>query len=865
MNSLLGTPPRGTQSSAAAFFTSPSSPLPRRPDHTPTSVASSDLRGVSSPPPTTTAGLPRRSSRAVQSLHSSMDRYVAAPARHHASLAHFLLTSTEPKTPMLIRAAQQHHLSLRSPSRDSSSMPPTATTMADAYPSPTRYAVDRGSPIPGGEASPPRPRGSLPRAGSARLSSIFAKMHLDPSIRSSRDRSLSNASVTGEGTAAAAALLASGAGGDPSSSPTFSFASSTMELEPYTTKLARTLFSDAPQSTVLSVNDTSVRPTTVTPAAAAVASVVAAAASSRRTPATPLSPDVADPAVGFTSALGDSSATYEDHTRDGGRSVVQRGESWEQAEDEDEADDDDAVQRARYADEEAEGTVRDSGDAENARRRTVTSGGVLGALGRVPLATADVNLHGMTEGERYDAALGVVFECNRARNFTSPSFRVIPHTPERILDAADMEDDFYMNLIDWSAASDVLCVALQSCVYLWDAKTCRITALPRATTSALDEFRGGNAQLVCGLNWAPDGQHLAVGRNSGVVEVWDVETRQIVHSYRQHTDRTVSLAWEPLGGSLLASGSRDSTIVLRDVRQRDASSLYAPFTTTVSSVHDSAVSILQGHETEVCGLKWSPNGTMLASGGNDNQLLLWDRRSLVTGNGGGSISSASSNSNGRPISPYAAAAHSPQPLFYLNKHTAAVKALSWNPMQPALLASGGGSHDKSLRFWNTLTGECIHHVNTGSQVCGVVWNRTGTELVTAHGYTDNQLSIWRYPSLRRIASLIGHTSRVLHLALSADGETVVSAAGDETLRFWRCFPASELRESSPHLYRSFYSPFNASSLSGSSYVGGGVGGGSPGGVSSAIRARAAVAAGRCGSASQDRDMLSFMDDEVELR
>ena len=30
-----------------------------------------------------------------------------------------------------------------------------------------------------------------------------------------------------------------------------------------------------------------------------------------------------------------------------------------------------------------------------------------------------------------------------------------------------------------------------------------------------------------------------------------------------------------------------------------------------------------GHEQEVCGLKWSPSGTQLASGGNDNLLHVW--------------------------------------------------------------------------------------------------------------------------------------------------------------------------------------------------------------------------------------------------
>lgn len=41
--------------------------------------------------------------------------------------------------------------------------------------------------------------------------------------------------------------------------------------------------------------------------------------------------------------------------------------------------------------------------------------------------------------------------------------------------------------------------------------------------------------------------------------------------------------------------------------------------------------------------------------------------------------------------------------------------------------------------------------------------------------------------MKKIADLRGHTSRVLHLAISPDGTTVASAAADETLRFWKVF------------------------------------------------------------------------------
>ena len=46
-----------------------------------------------------------------------------------------------------------------------------------------------------------------------------------------------------------------------------------------------------------------------------------------------------------------------------------------------------------------------------------------------------------------------------------------------------------------------------------------------------------------------------------------------------------------------------------------------------------------------------------------------------------------------------------------------------------------------------------------------------------------------------VASLTGHTHRVLYLAMSPDGETIVTDAGDETLRFWNVFPKRENNES----------------------------------------------------------------------
>ncbi|KDR13902.1 cell division cycle protein 20 homolog [Zootermopsis nevadensis] len=139
----------------------------------------------------------------------------------------------------------------------------------------------------------------------------------------------------------------------------------------------------------------------------------------------------------------------------------------------------------------------------------------------------------------------------------------------------------------------------------------------------------------------------------------------------------------------------------------------------------------------------------------------------------------------------------PQPLHSLSAHQAAVKALAWCPWQRSILASGAGTSDRCIRFWNCNTGCCLSTIDTKSQVCGLQWSTTYRELISGHGSPNNQLIIWKYPSMTKVAELTGHKKRVLQLALCPDGSTVLSAGADETLRLWKCFvldPAKKKKE-----------------------------------------------------------------------
>lgn len=108
-----------------------------------------------------------------------------------------------------------------------------------------------------------------------------------------------------------------------------------------------------------------------------------------------------------------------------------------------------------------------------------------------------------------------------------------------------------------------------------------------------------------------------------------------------------------------------------------------------------------------------------------------------------------------------------------------------------LLATGGGIAARSIKIWNTQTGSLLNSIDTGSQVCQLQWNPNENVILSSHGFARNQLCLWTYPTMATIKELDGHTSRVLHLTCSPGGTTVVSAAGDETLRFWEVFAQPE--------------------------------------------------------------------------
>ncbi|KAF1660636.1 hypothetical protein FQA23_0009477, partial [Aptenodytes patagonicus] len=294
--------------------------------------------------------------------------------------------------------------------------------------------------------------------------------------------------------------------------------------------------------------------------------------------------------------------------------------------------------------------------------------------------------------------------------------RKISKIPFKVLDAPELQDDFYLNLVDWSSLN-VLSVGLGTCVYLWSACTSQVTRLCDLSVEG---------DSVTSVGWSERGNLVAVGTHKGFVQIWDAAAGKKLSMLEGHTARV----GKEVGGR---------GFILPELIFIPCYKGEAVFKILLSS--NCGVLIL-GHKSDhvspLC------------------QLLVWNHSSL-------------------------------SPVQQYTEHLAAVKAIAWSPHQHGLLASGGGTADRCIRFWNTLTGQPLQCIDTGSQVCNLAWSKHANELVSTHGYSQNQILVWKYPSLTQVAKLTGHSYRVLYLAMSPDGEAIVTGAGDETLRFWNVF------------------------------------------------------------------------------
>ena len=341
-------------------------------------------------------------------------------------------------------------------------------------------------------------------------------------------------------------------------------------------------------------------------------------------------------------------------------------------------------------------------------------------------------------------------EKNIGKEYTK-IYRKIPKTPFRILDAPNLVDDFYLNLLDWGK-ENIIAVALSDELYLWNdnnAKSSLLMTYESNNTTSEDSFINN----ITSLSWMQNGLFLGIGLPDGNIQFWDINKKIKIREIEAHNNRVSCLSWND---NILSSGSKDRYIKNFDVRMKSPE-----------------ISKIKRHKQEICSLKYSIEGDLLASGGNDNIAYIWDIRNLKNNIFNFLLDNNSPN-------PYEI-----KPYSVNNLHNAAVKAMNWCPWKRHVLATGGGSKDKTIKIYSCDCNKLIRNINTGSQVCALVWNEKEKEIISSHGYNKNQIIIWNYEKNKKICELKGHMNRVLYLAKSPDERFICTGSGDETLRFWK--------------------------------------------------------------------------------
>ena len=201
---------------------------------------------------------------------------------------------------------------------------------------------------------------------------------------------------------------------------------------------------------------------------------------------------------------------------------------------------------------------------------------------------------------------------------------------------------------------------------------------------------------------------------------------------------------------------------------------------------------LEGHASGVTSVSFSPDGTLLASGADDNMIILWDMASRErvatlqghTGSFSPNGTTLASGSSGTVILWDVATR---KQISTLEGHTGWVSAVSFSP-DGTLLASGAG--DGTVILWDVATRKRIANLegHTG-WVSAVSFSPDGTFLASGSRSWDDTIILWDVATRKRIATLEGHmdgwyTYPVTSVSFSPDGTLLATGGWDGTVILW---------------------------------------------------------------------------------
>lgn len=167
---------------------------------------------------------------------------------------------------------------------------------------------------------------------------------------------------------------------------------------------------------------------------------------------------------------------------------------------------------------------------------------------------------------------------------------------------------------------------------------------------------------------------------------------------------------------------------------------------------------MMGHNRGIVSLALSPNDKIIATGGLDNDIILWDFE------------------NGRE-------------LKKLTGHTGDVESLCFTSNSLTLVSAGA---DRTIRLWDVSTGILLQTLTGHQNAVNQVLVSLDDQFILS-GSADQSIRIWDRKTGNALKTLTGHSSQVRALDLSKDGKYLISGDQSGNIKIWNLESGAEIR------------------------------------------------------------------------
>lgn len=224
---------------------------------------------------------------------------------------------------------------------------------------------------------------------------------------------------------------------------------------------------------------------------------------------------------------------------------------------------------------------------------------------------------------------------------------------------------------------------------------------------------------------------IAAAMQDRTIRLFDARTCEEIQKLTD-TFLCTSLAFSPRG-DMLASGGVDRVVKIWDIRT------------------GAILSKMEGHTYPVLTLAFSPDGSRLVSGSGDTTLIVWDLDKRLR-------------------------------IHQLKGHSLYVVTCDWDPKGDRIVSGGV---DSTIRTWDSKTGKMTAmRDDHRTAVRAVRFSRDGS--ILASGSSDQTIIVWDSVgnNLKRQSVLHGHSGEVRSLAFSADSKYLASGSSEKDILVW---------------------------------------------------------------------------------